>query len=274
MKLANIKRIAREELQGAPDWIDQLLTPLNQSTEQITQAIMGQLSLADNQFARLVTQKVTQNTELVIKNPFSDTVKPIGIVPIASDSPYTLESWRYNYKTNGDLGVTFNFGVSPSYLFLTRNANQSIADVSDVSIQWTTAQANSGVFSWATTPNPSRIAVTNAGRYAFSYTMAFAGNATGKRMAWLSKNGVIAGTASRYAQHDLPNNGAGEPWLVSGTAEIDLASGGYVELYCRQNSGGGFLDALGNAAEEVQITAHSLAYSGYSANVTFVVYGG
>lgn len=272
MKLDNIRRIAREELIGAPDWIDNLLTPLNAAIEKITQACMGQLELKNNQLARVITQKFEHGVELIIANQFKEGLKPIGIQPIVSDSPYLIDSFKYSYKTDGSLGITIKFDLGDSYVLLTRNANQSIPDVTATAIIWTTSTSLSGNLSWSATTNPTRITATKAGKYVFSFVAAFAANATGYREGWISKNGTIAGSLSRYGHMAHPNNGA-VAWLDTGTTEISLAENDYIEVYVYQNSTAA-LNALGSATDEVKLTGHSLSYTGYSANVTFVVYGG
>lgn len=273
MKIDNVKRIAREDLEGAPEWIDQLLDPLNNAFEQFTQTLRGQVDIANNTFVRKITQKVTDNVEVIIKNPFEKGLKPIGVVPIVSDSPYVVTGTRYDYKTDGQLGVTFTFGLAPSYIFLTRSANQLIPNAANTAIIWDTQQNNSGLFSWAAAGTPTRIVATTDGTYVFDYSVAFEPNVTGKRMCFIAKNGNVGATAQRFGQFDLVTNIAAENWTASGSALVTMAANDYIEVYCYQDSAIG-LNALGNGTEEVQLTGHSLAYSGYSANVTFIVYGG
>lgn len=272
MKIDNIKRIAREEIEEAPEWIDQLLDPLNNALEQFTQTFRNQVDLANNAYVRIVTQTFTDGVEVIIKNPFDKGTKPIGICPIATESDYSIDGFHYQYQTNGELGVTMNFSIPKSYIFLTRNADQMVANVTDTAIIWTTAQNNEG-FIWSSTTNPTRIITPIAGRYVFSYDLPWAANATGNRAGWISKNGVITGTASRFGNYNLPNNGAGLILEGTGTATINMAANDYVEVYGYQASLGN-LNAFGNGSAEVKITGHSLSYSGYSAKVTFIVFGG
>lgn len=273
MKLTNIRRIAREDLQSAPAWIDDLLTPLNSAIEQITQALLGQLDIANNDLSRILTQKFTHGVELIIKNPFKTGLKPIGMTCITSDSAACIDGFRYTYKTNGDIGVTVTFALPRSDVFLTLSGNQMIANTNDTAIIWTTQQRLSGGLSWSATTNPTRITATIAGKYLFTYSGAFVANAVGNRSFWISKNGVKGVTASRFGQTDIINNGAGGTWESAGSGIVDMAVNDFVELWCWQNSTGN-LNIQGNASQETQLMGHSLDNSGHSANVTFVVYGG
>lgn len=110
MKLSSIRRIAREDLVDAPDWVDSLLQPLNSAIEQLTQAVSGQLELANNMFVEIVTQKFTHDVELVIKNPFSgNNVRPIGILPLATEGTDLIGAYNMVIKSTGELGIKIKF---------------------------------------------------------------------------------------------------------------------------------------------------------------------
>lgn len=47
-KLPTIKQVTREDLRDAPDWIEKLLTPLNQFMGSVYQALNGDLSIGAN----------------------------------------------------------------------------------------------------------------------------------------------------------------------------------------------------------------------------------
>lgn len=109
MKLANVRRIAREEIPEAPDWIDKLLTPLNQSIEQITQAISGQLTFADNMLCAIKTNTFSHGVELKVKNPLKSGAKPAGLLPFTANGVVGIDACRMTYQSSGDVGITFWF---------------------------------------------------------------------------------------------------------------------------------------------------------------------
>lgn len=274
MKLGNIKRISREEIPDAPDWLDGLLTPLNQSIEQLTQAVSGQLSYSDNIFCSVQTNTFTHGVELVTKNPLPPGVKPFGIHPFVTDNVVGIDGYRLVYKASGEAGITIFFKIPYSDIFLTRGAAQAINNTTDTAVIWTASTRLSGAFSWTSGTNPSRISVIAAGSYLFNFTASFAPNAVGGRAVWLSKNGVIVGTATRFGMTHSVNNGAGENWTASGSALVEMAVNDYVEVWVWQSSGGA-LNLLANAAEEVQLSGHSFdGKNAYTSPVTYVLVGG
>jgi len=276
VKLTNIKRVAKEELSGAPSWVDPMLTAYNDFMEQATQALFGKLTYGDNFLCKIKTNKFTNGTELVIANPFTGGSRPIGIHPIYMEPGNLIDSYNLVYKSsNNELGITFNFKAPDSYLFLTRNANQVIADVTETRVIWTTSQSLTGNgLTWSAATNPSRITCVNGGNYLFEYTGSYAANGTGQRVFWLSKNGVTTGTASRFGNTVLINSGAALDYDISSSRVIPLRAGDYVELWTYQNSGGN-LNILGNGAAEAQI---SVTYLGgntdITSNVTYILIGG
>ena len=66
MKLSTIRRILKEDLQKAgdiPDWVDQLLTPLNQFIDVITIGLRNGVTLSENMSGKLVTIKLDHGVE-------------------------------------------------------------------------------------------------------------------------------------------------------------------------------------------------------------------
>lgn len=255
MKLTNIKRINREELKDAPSWVDPMLGAYNNFMEQATRAINGNLTFSDNSLCAILTNTFASGVELVVKNPFQNALRPIGVIPIYADSNVLIGASRITYKPNTDIGITIDI-VPPSVsLSLARTADQNIPDATNTQIIWNRSVKIQGE-SLAWSPPSSRITCVVPGNYLFSYTGAYVGNVTGIRAFWLSKNGTISGTNSRFAASTLINSGASN-YNVSSSQIVSLLSGDYVELWTYQNSGGA-LQALGNATEEVQITAASI----------------
>jgi len=85
-KLPSIKRIVKEDIQDAPEWIDQLISPLNTFMEEVYFALDNQLSIGDNIRGSLT--KITVRTLSTYGNtPVTDNWEvvninnPIGVRP-------------------------------------------------------------------------------------------------------------------------------------------------------------------------------------------------
>lgn len=114
MKLGTIKRISREDLAKAggelPKWIDAMLDPLNQAIEKFGIALGGQLTFADNVLCKKVKIKFTHGVEQLV-NPFPTGVRQLtveGVLPISTGDK-TLDKFKWVSKTDGSIGVTFQF---------------------------------------------------------------------------------------------------------------------------------------------------------------------
>lgn len=114
MKLSVVRRILREDLANSgelPKWIDALLVPLNQFIDNVALALRTNLTLSDNIAGKFVQTAFVHNTELQI-NPLSQR-KVIGIIPLDT-SGNAITSFGWSRKTNGNVGITFNFSGAPS----------------------------------------------------------------------------------------------------------------------------------------------------------------
>lgn len=113
----------------------------------------------------------------------------------------------------------------------TRSTTQSIADSTDTYISFDSASYNA-YGAWEGVTNPARITAPMSGRYMVTATLAFAGNATGWRRAWIETNGANAFASLRM------NAIAGNPNDMTVTGVTTMAKGDYVRLGVRQTSGG------------------------------------
>lgn len=118
MKIDSIRRISREDLEGAPDeeWIDKLLDPVNSTSENVVQALRGNLGFTDNTNSGFKEVDLVHDTETRISNPLK--VRPTGIVAVralklSSNQPtgVSLENPRIKWRMadNGDVFVTPSF---------------------------------------------------------------------------------------------------------------------------------------------------------------------
>lgn len=105
----------------------------------------------------------------------------------------------------------------------------------------------------STVTNTSRIVAIYTGLYSVNFLISFATNATGGRMAELRKNAAgseVAGTLlGRFVE---PSAWASSLTSVSGTLDVQLTAGDYIELFGWQSSGGALSVNLGAAATFLQ----------------------
>ena len=110
MKLSTIRRILKEDLQKAgdiPDWVDQLLTPLNQFIDVITIGLRNGVTLSENISGKLVTIRLDHGVEAQV-SPDPLKTRVIGMIPLSTDVQ-VLDKHGFQYKSNGNIGVTFYF---------------------------------------------------------------------------------------------------------------------------------------------------------------------
>jgi hypothetical protein len=107
MKIGNIRRVAREDLTDAPkgEWLDILLTSINQALEQITQALQQNLSITDNTTSAIKSFRMTHGEELLIKNPLSGRprgIVHIGVTATATGSREVVASFDWSFSNDGN----------------------------------------------------------------------------------------------------------------------------------------------------------------------------
>jgi hypothetical protein len=119
MKLSLIKKISREDAaksgEPLPKWYDAVFTPINDFIEKVALALQGNLTFADNFLCKVVQIDFIHAVEISI-NPLpvgSKNLRVIGVIPIASGG-LGIDSFKWTYKSDGSVGVTFQFdgGIS------------------------------------------------------------------------------------------------------------------------------------------------------------------
>lgn len=114
-----------------------------------------------------------------------------------------------------------------------RSTNQSIPNATDSSIDFD--GVNSDLWgSWASGANSARLYARIPGRYMAVGQATFEAHATGFRRLWIEKDGT-----STVGRVDTISIGAGSAMWVNVTSQpFTMASGEYIRLMARQNSGG------------------------------------
>lgn len=265
MKITVPTTLNSNDFPGENDNFYRLLSYFQQHRYETIELSRNKITFEDNLYIQLIEYKFTHGVQALFSNTIK--TKPRGILPVYAENA-AIDAWEMDFYNTGQFGVTMYFKQPKTNIFLTRNANQSIADSMNTAIVWTTANIQDGKgLTWVSGTNPSRVTCSIPGTYLFSYTGAYESNVANLREFWISKNGVIAGTATRFATNILINSA--NIFQCTGSTPLSLVAGDYVELWTFQNSAGA-LNALGNGTSEVQLMAHSLEYS--IADVPCVIY--
>jgi hypothetical protein len=241
--LSSLTRLSREDLQGAPDWVEPLLTATNEFQEQATASLDRRLLVAEHAKVELV-----HGVEARVQNPFGsgligvEDVRCIGLEVGSDGRPsggvYTLGvgrlDWRHIQSRAGEpsmIGVTAYFAPPHGRVDLRRTTAQTIANDENTAIQWTTQTAAIGEMSHSTSSNPDRITCAKAGVVLVTATATFASNTTGVRNAFLSPD---SGTTV-YALTSITPPGVTP---VQMHAQVPVTVGQVLRAYVYQNSGG------------------------------------
>jgi hypothetical protein len=120
MKIESINKIWKKDIPDAPDWLERVLTPLNEFMDSVSSALRGRLAFSDNfncetkefQFTHGVEQKISFNLK-----SYSGLI--VTKVPDTTDDAKILISYpKVRMIDNQTLGITFYFNGIPD-LFCT-----------------------------------------------------------------------------------------------------------------------------------------------------------
>ena len=133
---------------------------------------------------------------------------------------------------NSEVRDAINFLIAPPRCHAYQNAAQTLTTSTFTSVLLDTEEVDTDAIH-STVTNTSRFTIATAGRYRFIGQIDFASNASGYRIARLTKNGSGTAIANNYAI----SVGAAAMG-VQVVDEILCAAGDYIELQGWQNSGG------------------------------------
>lgn len=287
MKLSLPSRLLREALTDAPsgEYIDKLLEKINADAEQTNQALMNNLTYADNLNAAIVKYRFTHGAELKIPNPLK--TRPVGMKVIRSaaingGTRYAVAGepdWRFidgtDPRDKQQLGVTIGYELNHTqpYARFRKSANQAIANSSAQNVTWDVADVSdsSGVIS---VTSGSRLIVSEPGRYLVTATVVFAFNGAGNRGAFIKQNGA-SGANSRVGHVLTAAPLATNFWAGNVSQTVSLSANGYVEIEAYQIGGGATLDIQGDQTNECSVAVARLRNNTLPQNeVTLLVIGG
>lgn len=155
------------------------------------------------------------------------------IVANSSGVPtYVTPSGDVSVTTAGATAVN---AISNPMVVAYRSSTQSFANNTDERVTWEGTNEDYSTAFWSS-GSATRLTIPTGqgGLYLMTFHVTFAGNATGDRYAFIWANG--ADFSSPYGTViRAPGTFAGR---FSGTFVNDLSAGTYIQLNCRQNSGG------------------------------------
>jgi len=144
--------------------------------------------------------------------------------------------------TSGQVLTSNGAGVDPTFqaaaaggtdrsVRATKNAAQSISDSIFTALTFQTEDFDTDTMHSIVT-NTSRITLTTAGKYLVTARLSFVGNATGRRIIRLDKNGVVD-----TAQLEFATNGTNAVGIFF-AGLVTAAANDYIEVFVFQSSGG------------------------------------
>jgi hypothetical protein len=225
---------------------------LTLSIAAATTSVAGAVQLSDS---TATTSSVLAATPTAVKSAYdlAAAAVPKSTVTTAGDVIYATGSsavTRLGLGTAGQV-LTVNTGATaPEWKTpaaggstfvgceLRKSANQTVSNATDSIITFEVETFDTDGFH-STSSNTGRITIPTGkgGKYRFSYTHRWAGNATGFRNTGIKINGVSGASYSTFL------NLTSTRLVYNGSYVLNLAAGDYVEMVGYQTSGGS-LDLL------------------------------
>lgn len=256
-KIDAVRRLSLEDIPGAPEEIEPLLTQQGDVNETVIGALRGNLSFADNTTSGYFTDNFTHGVERIIKNPLK--VSPSGVQSVLveklpTDAPNAarqrVKSIDLRYINGKDpkapeqLGVTVYYDlVENDRIMVTRTSNQTaIASSSEATLQWSgvcTTMSLGSSLQWDSGSN-TRVTVLEAGDYEIRAHVAWNSNSTGQRCVYINVGGTRMGAVETH-------NASTFFTQLDAIRVLPLVAGDYITMSAVQVSGGN-LDLLGGGA--------------------------
>lgn len=239
-KLSSLKRISREDLQGAPDWVDPLLEATNEFQEQATARINRETRV-------LQSYKFVHGVEQEIKNPFDarlpegiDTVRCQGLEVDSTgkttgklyDLSVASVRWRVVQTQPGQpqrLGVTVSYAPPLGAVSVSRNTAQLIPNTTGDFVSYGAMDYSEGsAIAWN---GATRLTFSQAGRVRVTHENAWDDVAGGNYRAQL----VLINRATTYYAYQYM---AGTLYaILNSSDEVEIAAGDFVESYVLHDQG-------------------------------------
>lgn len=148
------------------------------------------------------------------------------------------------------------FSLSPPRFDLRQTSAQSIPNISDTPIEFTTADDDTdvdGVAGWSL-GTPSVWTCRYPGRYLLHGKLAIEANATGIRVVWITVNGIEVGGSG----NTIPGTTAFDPAVLTNPKKVPLQPGDQVQILGYQNSGSPRNTFVGGGLARYQSTLSGL----------------
>lgn len=249
-KLSSLRRLSREDLQGAPEWVEQLLQASNEFQEQATSSLGRDLLVGTTE-----TFELKHATERIVKNPYGDgldgvsAVRCIGLNVDSSGkltgTTYALAhprlSWRHIQARPGEdarIGVTAYYAPPDGLAILRYDAATAfMTNAANTPVPWDTNEVVRGALSHSTSSNQSRIVCAESGVVSVDYSLSIEGNVGVYHFySWIAPSGA---SGRRYGLENrvADMGGFDEEWQ-SGAATFPVTAGDYIEVLVYQDTGG------------------------------------
>jgi len=128
--LPSVRRITREDLRGAPEWVNNLLLPLNSFMESVYSALDQNLTLGDNVSAAVTSISFKTRSDYGTASPLTDgfemqtLANPLRYRPKAVAIGGVVEKEKFSILTdpvylhweylNGQIRIKYVAGLQPS----------------------------------------------------------------------------------------------------------------------------------------------------------------
>jgi hypothetical protein len=277
VKLSQPARLLREALTDVPagDYVDRILEKINSDSEQTNNALMQNLTIADNMNAAIVPYAFTHATEKKIPNPLK--TRPVGVYPIRAmaingGTRYAIESYDWRFVDSGDpkqpqqIGVTIDYKLDHAKPCLIRMASavQLIPrGIVTALTGWNVTEFSRGS---EISDDGSIFTVSEAGTYLISANLAFeAATYTGGYLVIRTPGSIdIAEDFRVYTSADRP--------IINAAGTVKLAAGGTFTAF-GYHTNAALVDR--NVTTERRISVHRLYNDTVPQNtVSLLVIGG
>lgn len=105
-KLPNQKRITREDLREAPNWIVRLLTPLNSFMETVYYALNRDITYTENIACQIKEIDFTTQADYSTASPVVDGFPPLQFTHTLKTKPIGVEKLQIIENGNADTVIT------------------------------------------------------------------------------------------------------------------------------------------------------------------------
>lgn len=210
-KIDAVHRFSLEDMPGAPEELEPLLTQQGNVNEAVINALRGSLTHAENTTSGYFVDNFTHGVEKIIKNPLK--VSPKGaesvlVEKLSTDAPNAsrqrVRSVDLRYINGKDdpkapeqLGVTVYYDIdhSDEFLEISKTADQSTLNGASTTVTWGTETQRIGA---GITQSAGVFTVASAGVYNVTYQSNIVGGTFTALEVWIESASTRYGHQNAY----------------------------------------------------------------------------